>query len=76
MSKHIKSQPSLLAQLVKYLPAVQETWVRFLSWEDPLEKGKATQIQCSGEILGNPLAKGAWRAAVHGVARVRHDLGS
>ena len=29
---------SLIAQLVKNLPAVQETWVRSLGWEDPLEK--------------------------------------
>ena len=33
---------SLVAQLVKNPPAMQETWVRFLGWEDPLEKGKAT----------------------------------
>ena len=32
----------LIAQLVKNLPAMQETLVRFLGWEDPLEKGKAT----------------------------------
>ena len=32
-----------MAQLVKNLPAMQETWVRSLGWEDPLEKGKATQ---------------------------------
>ena len=32
-----------VAQLVKNLPAMQETWVRSLGWEDPLEKGKATQ---------------------------------
>ena len=31
-----------LAQLVKNLPTTQETWVQSLSWEDPLEKGKAT----------------------------------
>ena len=31
-----------MAQLVKNLPAMQETWVRSLDWEDPLEKGKAT----------------------------------
>ena len=31
-----------MAQLVKNLPAMRETWVRSLSWEDPLEKGKAT----------------------------------
>ena len=30
----------LIAQLVKNLPAMQETWVRSLGWEDPLEKGK------------------------------------
>ena len=33
---------SLVAQLVKNLPAMQETWVRSLGWEDLLEKGKAT----------------------------------
>ena len=33
---------SLVAQLVKNLPKVRETWVRSLGWEDPLEKGKAT----------------------------------
>ena len=33
---------SLVAQLVKNLPAMRETWVRSLGWEDPLEKGTAT----------------------------------
>ena len=32
----------LVAQLVKNLPAMRETWVRSLGWEDPLGKGKAT----------------------------------
>ena len=36
------SWASLVAQLVKNLPAVQETWVRSPSWEDALKKGKAT----------------------------------
>ena len=36
------SWASLLAQLVKNWPAVQETWVQSLGWEDPLKKGKAT----------------------------------
>ena len=36
------SWASLVAQLVKNLPAVWDTWVRPLGWEDPLEKGKAT----------------------------------
>ena len=35
------SWASLVAQLVKNPPAVQETWVQSLGWEDPLEKGKA-----------------------------------
>ena len=35
------SWASLVAQLVKNPPATQETWVRSLGWEDPLEKGKA-----------------------------------
>ena len=37
------SWASLGAQLVKNLPAMQETWVRSLHWQDPLEKGMATQ---------------------------------
>ena len=36
------SWASLVTQLVKNLPAMQETWVRSLGWEDPLEKGEAT----------------------------------
>jgi hypothetical protein len=32
-----------VAQLVKNLPAIRKTWVQSLGWEDPLEKGKATQ---------------------------------
>ena len=36
------SSASLVAQLVKNPPVMQETWVRSLRWEDPLEKGKAT----------------------------------
>ena len=33
---------SLIAQLVKNLPAMRETWVRSLGWKDSLEKGKST----------------------------------
>ena len=36
------TRASLIAQLVKNPPAMQETWVQSLQWEDPLEKGKAT----------------------------------
>ena len=38
------SWASLVAQLVKNPPAVRETWVRSLGWEDPLEKGIATHL--------------------------------
>ena len=33
---------TLVAEIVKNLPAMRETWVRSLGWEDPLEKGMAT----------------------------------
>ena len=47
------SWPSLVAQLVKNLPAMQETWVQSLGWEDPLEKGKAsTPVFWPGEFHG------------------------
>ena len=39
---HPVIRSSLVAQLVKNLPAMRETWVRSLGWEDPLEKGTAT----------------------------------
>ena len=39
------SWASLMAQLVKNLPTVWETWVRSLDWEDPLEKGKTSEFQ-------------------------------
>ena len=40
--KYSPARSSLVAQMVKNRPAMQETWIRSLSWEDPLEKGKAT----------------------------------
>ena len=46
------SWASLVAQLVKNLPAVQEAWVQSLGWEDPLEKGKATYSRRPGEFQG------------------------
>ena len=41
-SRYHDNGASLVAQLVKNLPAMRETWVQSLGWEDPLEKGKAT----------------------------------
>ena len=40
--RYIIHWASLVAQLVKKPPAMQETWVRSLGWKDPLEKGKTT----------------------------------
>ena len=40
-----------MAQLVKNLPATRETWVRSLDWEDPLEKGKATNSSILAWII-------------------------
>ena len=65
-------QVSHVAQLVKNLPAVQETWVRSLGWEDPLEKKMATH----SSILAweNSMDGGAWWATVHRVAKSRIQL--
>ena len=60
------SWASLVAQMVKNLPSMQETWVRSLGWEDPLEKGMATH---SSDLAWRiPMYRGAWQAVVHGVA--------
>ena len=40
-----------MAQLVKNLPVMRETWVRSLGWEDPLEKGMATHSKSWPEEL-------------------------
>ena len=68
----IRVQVALLAQSVKNLPTIQETWVLFLNWEDPLEKEMATHSSYS--CLENPMDRGACQATVHGVARVGHGL--
>ena len=49
--------------------AMQETRVQSLGQEDPLEKGMATHSKYS--CLGSFMVRRAWRATVHGVARVR-----
>ena len=43
---------SLVVQIVENLPAMWETWVRSLGWEDPLEKGKATLVFWPEEFHG------------------------
>ena len=55
-----------MVQIVKNLPAMWETWVQSLGWEDPLKEGMATH----SSILAwrTPMDRGAWQATVHGVA--------
>ena len=50
---------------------MQEMWVWSLGWEDPLEKGTATD-SCS--CLGNPTGRGAWQATVDGAIKSRAQL--
>ena len=59
------SWTSLVAQLIKNLPAKWETWVWSLGWEDPLRKGKATH----SSILASRIP---WTAA-HGVTKSQHE---
>ena len=60
---------SLTAQLVKNLPAMQETWVQSLGWEDLLEEGMATLSSILAWRI--PMDRGAWWATVHGVTKSR-----
>ena len=60
------SWASLLAQLVKNRPEIQETWVWSLGWEDPLEKGKATRSSTLAWRI-------PWNIKFMGSQRVRHN---
>ena len=67
-----KDQASLVAQKVKNPPVMQETWVRFLCWEDPLEEGMATHSSYLAWRI--PMDRGVWRAIVLGVTKSRTRL--
>jgi len=58
---------SRVAQMVKNPPAMGETWVRSLGWEDSPGEGNGYPLQYSG--LEKFTDRGAWQATVHGVAR-------
>ena len=65
------SWASLVAQVVKHLPAMQETRVRFLSWEDPLEKEMATH---AGTLAWKiPWTEEPGRLQTMGLQTVRDD---
>ena len=65
------SAASLVAQMVKNLPAVQETWVQSLGWEDALEKEMATH---SGIVAWKIPDRGAWQAKIYGVVKNQTQL--
>ena len=56
-----------MAQTIKNLPAMQETWVRSLGWEDSLKEGMATYSSFLAWKI--PMDRGAWQATIHGVAK-------
>ena len=62
---------SLVAQMVKNLPAVQETWVQSLGWEDPQEKGMATHSNILARRI--PWTEEPGKLQSMGLQRVRHD---
>ena len=53
--------------VIKNLPAMWETWVWYLGWEEPLEKGAGYPLQYS--CLENPMVRGAWLSIVHGATK-------
>ena len=60
---------SLVAQIVKNLPAMQETWVQSLGWEDPLKEGMATHSSTLAWKI--PMDRGTWYATIHDVTKSR-----
>ena len=66
------SWASLVAQMVKNPPAMWETWVQFLGWEDPLEEDMAIHSCIFAWRI--PMDRGAWWAPVHGVAKSQTRL--
>jgi len=51
--------------MAKNPPATQETWIRSLDWEDPLEEGMATHSNILAWRIS--MDRGAWQATVHRV---------
>ena len=60
---------SLVFQRIKNLPAMWETWVWSLGWEDPLEEGMETHSSILAWRI--PMDRRTWWAAVHGVTKSR-----
>ena len=58
---------SLVTPMIKNLPAMLETWVRSLGWEDPLEEGMAAHSSILAWRI--PVDKGIWQATVNEVTK-------
>ena len=58
---------SLVVQTVKNLPAMQETWVQSLGWNDTLEEGISTHSSILAWKI--PMDRGAWQSIVLGAAK-------
>ena len=71
-SEYYFNWASLVAQIVKNLPAVWETRVQSPGWKDPLDWGMATQSSSLAWRI--PRDRGAWRATVHGVVKSQTRL--
>ena len=65
---------SKVSQVVKNPPAMRETWVWSLGWEDPHEEEHGKESYSSTLAWRNPMDRGAWRATVHRVAKSRTQL--
>ena len=57
----------MVAQVVKNLPAMQDTWVQSQGMDDPLEEEITTHF--TNSCLENSMDRGAWQAVIHGVAK-------
>ena len=63
---------TLVARMVKDAPAMQETWVPSLGWEDSSDDGNGNPFQYS--CLQSSMDREAWCAMVHGVAKSQPQL--
>ena len=66
------SWASLVAQMVKNLPTMQETWVQSLGWEDSQEESMVTHFRTLA--WRTPMDRGAWQTTVHVVPKSRTQL--
>ena len=71
IQRYTSTWASLVAQRVKTLPAMWETWVQSLGWEDPLEEGVATHSSILAWRI--PWTEGPHELQSMGSQRVGHD---